>query len=368
MSLIKKYHTCPLRTLEIERFSAYLETKKTQAVIIGSCVVTKQVEQLVLNSIRDAVGEIWVVGCLSKRVRKEVEKKDNAKILTTIELNHYLQHGSETYSDIQNTPVCYSYDGDDLCNRQYSEIARLSQSKIEKLLHKKTRIPFLVVARGCNCHCSFCHTRFYIGKVKSKSIFNLKEEYLKLIENHNFVNIIAEDVGSYGTDQSTSLPELLKELDLNTGNKKVKWMIDGLQPNYCSSFKDALIPLLAKRRITALSIPVQSGSSRILELMNRKSDVEEFIATIKEFKETNPELFLQGIFIIGFPSETDQDLDQTIDFILKAGFNDITLIPYSEFEICDAAKIPGKIDEKIIYDRIRCAKLQLNKVGIITRA
>lgn len=368
MSLIKKYHTCPLRTLEIERFSGFFEKTHTQAVIIGSCVVTKQVEQLVLNSISDAVGEIWVVGCLSKRVRKEVEQKGNAKILTTIELNRHLQHGSGAFADIQGVPICHSYDGDDLCNRQYSEIARLSQSKIEKLFHRKTRIPFLVVARGCNCHCSFCHTRFYIGKVKSKSIFNLKEEYLKLIENHHFINIIAEDVGSYGTDQSTSLPELLKELDLNTANKKVKWMIDGLQPNYCSSFKDALISLLAKGRITALSIPVQSGSRRILDLMNRKSDVEEFIATIKEFKKTNPGLYLQGIFIVGFPTETDQDLDQTIDFILKAGFNDITLIPYSEFEICESAKIPGKIEEKIIYERIRYAKQQLSKAGIITRA
>lgn len=367
MPLIKKYHTCPLRTLEIERLAAYLEDNNIDATLIGACVVTKQVEQMVVDSIRNSEGEIILIGCVSNRLRDEVSGNKRATILTTIQINKYFTEGSATYKGIEQTMIANTYEAEDLCNRQYDQIARLSQTAIQRLFHPKTKIPFLVIARGCNCNCSFCHSRFYIGKLKSKSIDAITTEYLRLIKKHSFINIIAEDIGSYGEDINVSLPYLLKTLDAIPRTENVRWMLDGLQPNSCINFKEALIPLFRKQRINAMSVAVQSGSERILKLMNREANVDEFINTIKQIKCANKKIVLQGIFIIGFPSETEQDFQDTVNLILRCGFEDVTLIPYSEFSICESSNINEKIEEDLKFKRINYAEKHLNSCGIRTR-
>ncbi len=229
-------------------------------------------------------------------------------------------------------------------------------------------MPFLVVAQGCNNQCSYCHTKFYVGKVKSKHLADIRTEYLSLLkERNNFINIIAEDIGAYGVDINSGLPQLLDELDSITESQKTQWMLDGLQPMWYIKQRQHLIPLIRKKRISALSVPVQSGSDRIIKLMNRDYDCKNAIACLKEFRSMNPKLYLQGIFIVGFPSESEIDFNDTLNFIKEVKFNDVTLIPYSEFPMCESSKIEQKIPEETIYQRIDLATAELKPLGIKVR-
>jgi len=357
-----------MRTLECDRLATYLKNQNNEDItLIGACTVTKDVEKHTLNAIAYAKGKMIVCGCISENIRKAAEKAGAIDIFNTTELYQIFHFGDKRFPDIENTISQSTISDEALCNRQYKSIKSYNRNLLQRIIQRNNKIPFLVIARGCNCNCSFCHSRFYIGKVKSKSIDAITAEYLGLIKKHRFINIIAEDIGSYGDDINVSLPYLLKTLDAIPRTENVRWMLDGLQPNNCIKFKEALIPLFSKRRINAMSVAVQSGSERILELMNRKTNVNAFIDTISELRYVNSKLYLQGVFIVGFPSETDQDFLDTINLIVSCGFNDVTLIPYSEFTICDSSKFNEKIEEDIKFQRIANAESLLKTKGIQTR-
>jgi len=368
MGIKKIYLTCPLRTLEADRLVNASDFDKSDFTIIGSCAVTREVEQMVIETIKSQNGDLIVFGCISPAIAAEINKKENTKSITTIQLKEFINKGSEVYPDIHKSNPTYFIESDSLCNRNYEDIAKHKQSFFKKLLGKRKNIPFLVIATGCNNQCTYCHTKFYIGNVNSKPQQSIVKEYKTLVNrNHNFINIISEDVGSYGIDIKSSLPELLTILDQVETKKPTHWMLDGLHPKWFIKYEKELSRFILSKRITAMSIPVQSGSDRILKLMNRNHNRDTAITILTNFRKNNPSLYLQGIFIVGFPSETEEDLNETIDFIKKVNFNDVTLIPYSEFNICESSAFENKIPQNTIYDRINRAKQLLKQLDIKLR-
>ncbi len=365
MALSKIYHTCPIRSLEAERLFEALTIEQSDVLLLGSCVVTRFTEQMVIDSLNQHQGHVMLFGCISPKIRESIAHRTNVTLINTITFQKMMSGEAAAFQHLDETQPRYYLGEESLCNRQYQNIARLQHHWALRSLMKPKPIPYLVIANGCNCHCTYCHTRFYIGQLKSKPPDEVLHEYAELLKTkQRFVNIIAEDVGSYGIDIGSSLADLLNKLDAFTGNIKARWMIDGLQPAHCIQHHDALMPLIAKKRIQAISVPVQSGSSRILSLMNRPSEIEQSLAAIKQFRKANAKLYLQGVFIVGFPSETDSDFSDSILFIEQVGFNDVTLIPYSEFDICDSAKLPDKIPEELIYKRINTASAFLKRKGV----
>jgi len=365
MSKDKVFFTCPMRTLEGQRLFDYLKNMNDNFTVVGSCVVTRQVETQTIDALKQIKGNVFVFGCISKDVEEVIRNNENATILKTTQLHKMFEFGSENLKNIENTNVCFEIEGSSLCNRHYEDVLRKSQGFFQKISRTKKTIPFLVVAHGCNNACSYCHTKFYVGKVKSKPIETIKNEYSMLLkQKHNFVNIIAEDIGSFGTDINLSLPDLLSELEKITPNKKTQWMLDGLQPKWLIQFHKELTSYIKNKRIFAISVPVQSGSNRIIKLMNRDYDCKLAISALIELKKYNHRLYLQGVFIVGFPTETESDFKKTLDFITEVKFNDVTLIPYSEFNICASAQISDKIAEDVIYDRINAAIKYLKKYGV----
>jgi tRNA A37 methylthiotransferase MiaB len=101
--------------------------------------------------------------------------------------------------------------------------------------------------------------------------------------------------------------------------------------------------------------------------MNRDYDCKNAIECLIGFRSLNPKLYLQGIFIVGFPSESENEFKDTLNFIKEAKFNNVTLIPYSEFAMCESSKIEEKIPENIIYQRIDLATAILKPLGIKVR-
>jgi tRNA A37 methylthiotransferase MiaB len=178
---------------------------------------------------------------------------------------------------------------------------------------------------------------------------------------------ISEDIGSYGFDIQENLPQLLNTLNKATENNSIRWQLDGLNPIWAVKYESELLPLIRKDRIYAITIPFQSGSKRILKLMNRFSDIERIDKCIKNFRKQYKLLRLHSVFMIGFPSETEEDFKETLRFIVDINPEIVTFTFYSEFEHCKSAEIFPKISNEIVDQRRKFAVKYLERRNICVK-
>lgn len=176
--------------------------------------------------------------------------------------------------------------------------------------------------------------------------------------------IVSDDIGPYGVDIGTNLPTLLEALSRVDNGIKVKWDIRQLAPKWFLKFKETLKKLIEDKKIVHLLISIQSGSESLLKSMNRSIDMEALALTLKEFREINPELVLKTEVIVGFPSETEEDHQKTIEYLIRVGFNQVQLFTYSDVPGTKANEMNQKIPQEVIKERLDSAIIILGKSGV----
>ncbi|MCK4296481.1 MAG: 30S ribosomal protein S12 methylthiotransferase RimO, partial [Candidatus Marinimicrobia bacterium] len=205
---------------------------------------------------------------------------------------------------------------------------------------------YLKIAEGCDNACSFCSIPFMRGKQKSRSIKSIIEESIYL---HNKgvkeLILIAQDLTRYGTDLPTkiTLVDVLEELlSLNLFHwvrimysNPDFWMLKlndlfSKYPNLCSY----------------IDIPVQHASDKILKLMNRGKNCNEMQHILKSIRSDVPNVALRTSVIVGFPSETEDDFNELLDFVEEVKFERLGVFTYSEEEGTSAEKLENNILEK----------------------
>jgi tRNA A37 methylthiotransferase MiaB len=217
----------------------------------------------------------------------------------------------------------------------------------------------LRILTGCMGNCSYCNIKKAIGRLRSKPIPIIIEEVKNgLSKKHYKYNIISSDSGSYGTDIDTNLPELIRAI-LDEDKKIIIEFIQDLHPKWICRYKSELIKLIATKRMKSILTPIQSGNDRILKLMNRNTDIIEFKGVIKEMRRAYPRLRLRTQVIVGFPTETEQDFQDTINVVKECGFDEVDIFQYVERDNMASVKIIPKVPHEVIYDRIRRIKLCL---------
>jgi len=217
----------------------------------------------------------------------------------------------------------------------------------------------LRISSGCMGNCSYCNIKKAIGKLRSKPISRILEEVKNgLSNNHYRYNIISSDTGSYGKDIGTTLPELLKAI-LDEDERITIDFIQDFHPMWICKYKFELIELIKTKRIKSILAPVQSGNERILELMNRKTDIKVFKGVIKDMKKVFQRLRLRTQVIVGFPTETENDFEDTITLVEECGLDEVDIFQYVERNNMTSSKIFPKVPNEVIYDRIRKIKTYL---------
>jgi len=216
-----------------------------------------------------------------------------------------------------------------------------------------SEIKVIRISNGCNNNCSYCGIRYAVGKLKSKTVDVIKEEYLKLISDEYMkILFIADDTGSYGVDMGKDFPFLLKELYYCDTNNKTKWLIQDISPYWALKYRNELLFYIRHNKFEEILFSVQHASNRILRLMKRKYEIDDVSKMIKEFSHTNRRTRLLCNFIIGFPSETDEDFQQIILFLKKNKFEFVYIFKYYELDLCSSSKIYPKVPVHIIEKRI----------------
>jgi tRNA-2-methylthio-N6-dimethylallyladenosine synthase len=210
---------------------------------------------------------------------------------------------------------------------------------------------FVTIMQGCENFCTYCVVPYVRGKERSRKPENIVEEITLLADSGvKEVALLGQNVNSYGKKESDiSFPELLKKINNIKGIQRIRFAT--------SHPKDLSLDLMHAIRdlekvCNHLHLPVQSGSDAVLKKMNRGYTRRQYLDRIFELKDLCPDISLSTDIIVGFPSETISDFNDTMDLIRKVEFDSIFAFAYSNRSSAPAAKYSDQIDEKEKLDRL----------------
>lgn len=305
--------------------------EKADIYIINTCSVTNESDRKdrkIINEARRKNKEaiIVVTGCYSQINPESIDadivlgNKDKSKIIDL--LDDYIKN-----------------------KKQIKQIYDLTKVEFEKMNINKfenhTRA-FVKVQDGCNAFCSYCIIPYARGRIRSKDLNETIEEVTNLV-NNGYKEIVLTGIhtGRYGIDKNTNLYELLKKLVQIPKIFRIR--LSSIEIN---EITDEIIKLIKTNDIMAkhLHIPLQSGSDKILTLMNRKYDIDYFVKKIETIRKEIPDISITTDLIVGFPNETEEDFKDTIKLLNEIKFTKIHTFPYSKRKNTKAASMPNQID------------------------
>ena len=206
---------------------------------------------------------------------------------------------------------------------------------------------YVNIIYGCNKFCTYCIVPYVRGREMSRQPQDIYNEVRDLVQNkgYKYITLLGQNVNSYGKDlkEPTTFSELLTYLCKIEGDFKIKFMT-----SHPMDFSDDLIKVMKKedKIAKALHLPVQSGSSRILEKMNRHYDIKHYMSIIKKVKHAMPNISLSTDIIVGFPGETEKDFNMTMKLLKKVKYDQVFAFMYSKRTGTPAAQFKDQIDEK----------------------
>ena len=210
---------------------------------------------------------------------------------------------------------------------------------------------FVKIQEGCNAFCAYCAIPYARGGIRSKDFDKVIEEVTNLV-NNGYKEIVLTGIhtGRYGIDKHTNLEKLLRELVKIEGIFRIR--LSSIEIN---EITDGIIDLIKNNDIMAkhLHIPLQSGSNDILKSMNRLYDKETFIEKVDHIRKEIPDISITTDLILGFPGETDDMYQETLDTLNKINFTKIHTFPYSKRNGTKAASMPNHIDGNVKKCRVK---------------
>ncbi|WP_167816822.1 radical SAM protein [Aliivibrio fischeri] len=209
----------------------------------------------------------------------------------------------------------------------------------------------ITVTRSCPYKCAFCSIPQGRGSFESVPLFSIVEKARKAVERGKFhIILIGDEIGNYhAPDCKANFKKLVESLLLLS--PKVKLSIRYIEPKPFLKFFNSLLKWSKEGRIQLLYISIQSGSERILKIMNRGYDLSRLSNALKELRESSP-VVLYGNWLIGFPGENDDDFLQTVSLVKDLEFQINVVIPFSARENTPAFDMPNQLDERTINDRV----------------
>jgi ribosomal protein S12 methylthiotransferase len=211
---------------------------------------------------------------------------------------------------------------------------------------------YVKISEGCDNDCSYCIIPRIKGEFRSRPIKQILKQLVSLDkENVKEVNIIGQDITDYGKDiyNKPSLTNLLKQILENTRN--IRWF--RLLYTYPAHIDDELIELMRKeeRICKYIDLPIQHINDRILSLMNRKIKKNQIIALIKKIRKRIPGIVIRTSLIVGFPSETEREFKELLDFVKEIKFERLGVFIYSREEGTLAYNFKKQIPDRIKRQR-----------------
>ena len=324
-------------------FSLQEEDKTSDIVIINTCSVTNMADSKSRKIIRHMKREnqeavLVVCGCSAENHQIELQdlgidiligNSGKSKIVELI--NNYL---------IDKTPYTYFAGTRDL---------DFEDMEVDKF-NSHTR-GFIKIQDGCNNFCSYCIIPFMRGNIRSKDFQTAIFEAEHLAQNgHQEIVLTGIHTGSYGRGTDHDLTDLI-----NAMSKIEKLQNIRISSIEVTELDDKFMEMLKSNLKVChhMHIPLQSGSDKILKLMNRKYNKKDFLDKIKKIRECIPDINITTDVITGFPNETEEDFEECLNFVREIGFSKVHTFPYSERTGTAAAKMKNQVPMNIRKERAK---------------
>lgn len=219
------------------------------------------------------------------------------------------------------------------------------------VLRKRKFRALVPIMYGCNNFCTYCVVPYTRGRERSRSFESIVTELTGLgAEGYKEILFLGQNVNSYGNDltDSPDFSELLKETANMNLFPRIRFMT-----SHPKDLSDKVIDVISSYPSIErhLHLPMQSGSNRILERMNRKYTRESFIETAMHYRQKMPEATISTDIIVGFPGETEEDFEDTLDLMRIVRFDSAFTFQFSPRPGTQASNYPDQIDAKVVTDR-----------------
>ena len=320
--------------------------------VINTCTVTNTGDSKSRQMIRKAIRKnpqatVCVVGCYSQIAPEEIEQIEGVGVILGTQhrkkiveyVNEYLKTGK---------PVI-----------KVDNVMNLKKFEDLNIDHFKNTRAFLKIQDGCNNFCTYCIIPYARGRVRSRDKDSVLKQAKTLVAN-GYVEIVLTGIhtAGYGEDlDNYSFYDLLVDLVKIDGLKRLR--ISSIET---SQISDEIINLIGSNQIIVdhLHVPLQSGCDATLKRMNRKYTTSQYLEKINKIRNYLPNIAFTTDVIVGFPGESDEEFEETYNFIKKVNYSELHVFPYSPRRNTPAAKMKDQVDDKIKHERVN-RLLELSK-------
>ena len=280
-----------------------------------------------------------VTGCMAQRYKNEIidEIPEVDAVVGTASYDHICDIIEEALSGKKEF--------------DFEDLSRLPSASPKRMVSTGGWYAYLKIAEGCDKHCTYCIIPSLRGRYRSYPEDILLKQARELSDaGVKELILVAQETTVYGKDidGKKHLPTLLKKLCAIEG---IEW----IRILYCypEEITDELIDTIASedKICNYLDIPVQSGSDYILKKMGRLTNVAELTENISKLREKIPDIILRTTLISGFPGESNEHFNETLDFVKRMKFERLGVFPYSAEEGTVATTLPEQVDEEVKQDR-----------------
>jgi len=304
----------------------YVETQTpddADMILLNTCHIREKAAEKVYSELGRFKGlkaenpdlKIGVAGCVAQAEGEEIIKRQPLVDLVV---------GPQSYHRLPAMEEAVAK-GEKALDTDFPEDDKFETLK-KRAKAKRGPTAFLTVQEGCDKFCAFCVVPYTRGAEVSRPATQVLREAQELVDaGVREITLLGQNVNAYhGHDRG--LAGLIWELDKLDGLERIRFTTS--HPN---DMDDALIEAhgTCSKLMPYLHLPVQSGSDRILKAMNRKHTAESYLRLIERIREARPDILLSGDFIVGFPGETDQDFNDTMDLIRDVNYGQAYSFKYS---------------------------------------
>lgn len=331
-------------------------------IIFNTCAVRKSAEEKVfgqLGELKDLKRRnpnlvLSVCGCMMQRedIREVVLKKyRQVDIIFGTNNIHKLPQLITRHNETGKTIVDINEE-----NREIEENIDANRTYSFKA--------YVNIMYGCNNFCTYCIVPYTRGRERSREPESIVSEIRDLAKNGCMeVTLLGQNVNSYGKtlERDYSFADLLKEINDIEGLERIRFMT-----SHPKDISDELIECFGTldKLCNHLHLPIQSGSDNVLKTMNRKYTKKDYLTIIEKIKNRVSDIALSTDLIVGFPGETDEDFEETLDVVKQVKYDLAYSFLYSIREGTKAASMENQVDDKVKHNRFNKLQETLNPIAL----
>src|SRR5436853_1350452 len=328
--------------LAAERYELTQDEDDADLILVNTCAIREKAEDKVfsklgeLRKLKERKPEliIGVMGCMAQLQQGAIQRRAPAVDLV---------FGSPAIARVAELVERVRRDRRPVIDAGGGPVVKITASPPSASRLKA----FVTVMEGCEKHCTFCVVPRTRGRERSHPPETLLAEVRSLVAaGCREVTLLGQTVNAYGRDITppTDLAELLEQVNDVTGIERIRFTTSNpynLTPRLIRALRD--VPKVCEY----FHLPLQSGSDRVLERMNRGYTRERYLELVREIRDAVPEMAFSTDLIVGFPGETEADFEQTLDMVEQVGYDNVFVFRYSRRPGTPAATMPDQVADEV---------------------